>query len=85
MCHSLINKNDKIALKVYKKEYVMICEDNEKCGLISEVSMLSCCDHENIIKFIDYGNSGKMQLSNGHVLNNLVYIIMEYVPGVTLF
>lgn len=37
------------------------------------------------MKIYDYGNNGTMQLGDGHKYKNLVFIVMEYIEGGTLF
>ena len=53
-------------------------------AIIREVSILECCDHKNIVKVIDYGNNGVLQISNTDIETKQIYIVMEYVSGKTL-
>jgi len=78
------NPKDKVALKLIRREYLEACEDHLE-ALQSEVAILSGCNHKNIVKVLASGSDGTLRLSNGQALSNLVYIIMEYVPGQTLF
>lgn len=48
LCESIKNLNEKVALKLYKKEYILENEKNTD-ALISEVSILASCNHKNII------------------------------------
>ena len=50
----------------------------------NEISLLRYCDHKNIIKMLDYGCKGTQTFPDGEVLQNLVYITMEYFSGETL-
>ena len=42
-------------------------------------------DHKNINKIIGYGSDGKIVKPSGREITNLVYIILEYVPGGLFF
>lgn len=42
-------------------------------------------DHKNINKIIGYGSDGKIVKPSGREICNLVYIILEYVPGGLFF
>ena len=42
-------------------------------------------DHKNINKIIGYGSDGKIIKPSGREITNLVYIILEYVPGGLFF
>lgn len=42
-------------------------------------------DHHGIVKLIDHGTDGRVVKPSGRVLENLVYIVMEYVTGESLF
>lgn len=57
-----------MVLKLYKKEYIMANEEENMQAFINEVSILSSCDHKNIIKLINYGRAGTIQFTNGSVL-----------------
>ena len=41
--------------------------------------------HENIAKIIDFGEHGKITKPNRESVEELFYIIMEYVPQGTLY
>ena len=42
-------------------------------------------DHSKIVKFHSSGENGKLIKSNGKVYENLIYIIMDYVPEGMLY
>jgi len=42
-------------------------------------------DHKGCVKLIEDGKDGKVVKPSGRVIENLVYIVMEYVNGETLF
>jgi serine/threonine protein kinase len=37
--------------------------------------------HANINRFIDYGSDGEIVKPSGRKIPNLIYIILDYVPG----
>lgn len=41
--------------------------------------------HENIVHMSGFGDSGEVVKPSGRQISNLVYIMMEYVPGGLLF
>ena len=84
MCQSIHNSKNKIVLKLLKKEYIQESNENMR-SLLREVSILSNCNHKNIIKFIDYGTSGTIQYLDGHIESGLVFITMEYFSCETLY
>ena len=51
----------------------------------NEVSILKGLNHKGIVKLIEFGEKGCVQKSSGQITDNLVYLLMEYIPGGTLF
>jgi serine/threonine protein kinase len=41
--------------------------------------------HHNIVNILGYGSDGHVKKPSGREINNLVYILLEYVPGGLLF
>ena len=41
--------------------------------------------HDNIIKIVGYGSDGHIKKPSGREIQNLVYILLEYVTGGLLF
>jgi serine/threonine protein kinase len=41
--------------------------------------------HGNIVNILGYGSDGHVKKPSGREIKNLVYIILEYVPGGLLF
>ena len=41
--------------------------------------------HQNIVNILGYGSDGHVKKPSGREINNLVYILLEYVPGGLLF
>ena len=42
-------------------------------------------DHHNINRIIGYGSDGKILKPSGREISNLIYIVLEYVPGGLFF
>ena len=42
-------------------------------------------NHKNIVGILGYGSDGHVKKPSGREINNLVYIILEYVNGGLLF
>lgn len=84
LCQSIYDKKEMVALKLFKKSYIENNE-NSRLALSREVSILANCEHKNIIKFHEFGSNGKLRSLSGDIVSNLVYVIMEYFPGETLY
>jgi len=41
--------------------------------------------HHNIVNILGYGSDGHVKKPSGREIKNLVYIVLEYVPGGLLF
>ena len=52
---------------------------------MQEISIHKGLNHQNINMLIDYGTEGVIVKPSGRIINNLVFIIMEYVPGGTFY
>jgi len=50
-----------------------------------EISILHGLKHKNITKIIDYGSDGVVLKASGKRIENLVYIMLEYIDGGILF
>jgi len=51
----------------------------------NEISILLDLDHPHIYKVVSYGSDGVITKPSGREIQNLVYIIVDYVPGGLLF
>jgi serine/threonine protein kinase len=83
LCYDLKNPNKKFALKLFRQKYL---KKAHAIGQITqEASVLKNQDHRNINRFIWFGKDGKIHLlPKGELKKNIVYIILEYVPGIQL-
>ena len=50
-----------------------------------EIQFLQGLKHPNVINIIGYGSDGQVKKPSGRELNNLVYIVLEYIAGGLLF
>lgn len=51
----------------------------------NEITILKNLQHAGIINMYEYGDAGKVIKPSGRVIDNLVYIVMEFVQGGLLF
>jgi len=51
----------------------------------NEITILKNLNHIGIIRMVDFGDAGQVVKPSGRVINNLVFIVMEYVAGGLLF
>jgi len=51
----------------------------------NEITILKNLNHMGIIRMMDFGDAGQVVKPSGRVINNLVFIVMEYVSGGLLF
>ena len=42
-------------------------------------------DHSGIVKLYDHGTDGRISNARGGPIENIVYLVMEYVGGESLF
>jgi serine/threonine protein kinase len=50
-----------------------------------EIQILHGLQHNNVTEFLGYGSDGKIIKPSGREINDLIYIMMEYVPGGIFF
>ena len=72
------------AIKILKEEFLR--RDNDSIlSVHNEITILKNMNHSNVVAMLGYGDSGEVVKPSGRHINNLVYIMMEYVPGGLLF
>jgi len=79
MCREIGNKKNLVALKLIKQEFLKSDEAVE-C-IEREIQIHKGLKHKNITKLIGYGTEGSIVKPSGRKIDNLVYIMMEYVSG----
>lgn len=73
-----------VAIKILKEEFLR--RDNESVlSVHNEITILKNMDHPGLVNMVGYGDSGEVVKPSGRHINNLVYIMMEYVPCGLLF
>jgi hypothetical protein len=81
---SLANPSVQVAIKVLKEEFLKRDSD-AILSVRNEITILKSLQHQGIIKMLEYGDAGEVLKPSGRTLNNLVFIIMEFVQGGLLF
>ena len=84
LARSLANPADHVALKILKDEFLRRDQDSI-LSVHNEITILKNLDHAGIIRMYDYGDAGRVVKPSGRVIENLVFIIMEFVQGGLLF
>merc|ERR1712045_416165 len=73
-----------VAIKILKEEFLR--RDNDSIVSVhNEITILKNLQHQGIINMHEYGDAGQVVKPSGRVIDNLVYIVMEYVEGGLLF
>lgn len=78
-------KDDKlVALKLMREEFLTRDKDSIK-AVEKEIEILKGLNHPNIIGIHTYGSDGHVVKPSGREIDNLVYLVLEYVSGGLLF
>ena len=84
MARSLEDKKKVVALKMLKDEFLQ--RDGESIKSVEqEIQILQGLNHQNIVNILGWGSDGTVLKPSGRKIENLVYIILEYVTGGLLF
>ena len=79
-----IGTEDYSAIKILKEEFLR--RDNDSIlSVHNEITILKNLQHQGIIKMYEYGDAGQVVKPSGRIIQNLVYIVMEFVQGGLLF
>lgn len=84
MARSLKDPKKIVALKLLREEFLQRDVDSIK-AVENEIQILQGLRHENIINIAGWGSDGNVKKPSGREINNLVYILLEYVSGGLLF
>merc|ERR1711981_517778 len=80
----LIGTEQYAAIKILKEEFLR--RDNDSIVSVhNEITILKNLQHDGIINMHEYGDAGQVVKPSGRVIDNLVYIVMEFVQGGLLF
>ncbi len=72
------------ALKLLREEFLQRDTDSIK-AVEQEIQILQGLKHQYIVNICGWGSDGKVVKPSGREINNLVYIMLEYIPGGLLF
>ena len=72
------------AIKILKEEFLRRDQDSI-LSVHNEITILKNLQHAGIINMFEYGDAGQVVKPSGRVIDNLVYIVMEFVQGGLLF
>merc|ERR1711939_33855 len=84
LCRSLKNPKEMMALKLLRDEFLSRDEKSIK-AVEKEIQILQGLKHGNIVNILGYGSDGTVLKPSGRKIENLVYILLEYVSGGLLF
>ena len=84
MARNISNPKQIVALKLLREEFLQRDVDSIK-AVENEIQILQGLKHENIINIVGWGSDGNVKKPSGREINNLVYILLEYVSGGLLF
>merc|ERR1711990_3491 len=79
-----IGTEDYAAIKILKEEFLRRDQDSI-LSVHNEITILKNLQHQGIIQMYEYGDAGQVVKPSGRVIENLVYIVMEFVQGGLLF
>ena len=80
----ILGTEDYAAIKILKEEFLR--RDNDSIlSVHNEITILKNMQHAGIISMYEYGDAGQVVKPSGRVIENLVYIVMEFVQGGLLF
>lgn len=73
-----------VAIKILKEEFLR--RDSESIiSVNNEIKILKNIKHKGIVDMLEFGDNGLVVKPSTRRIENLVYIIMEYIKGGLLF
>jgi len=84
LIRSIKEPSKQYALKLIRDEFLNRDENSLK-SVQQEIQILKSLEHPHIIKCVGYGSDGVVQKPSGRIIDNLVYIMLEFVTGGLLF
>ena len=73
-----------VAVKILRDEFLAKDKDARQT-VVNEVLILLKLKHPNIVQIYEYGDQGVIEKPSGRRIENLVYIVLEFVSGGLLF
>lgn len=84
LARSLKDPKKQVALKLLREEFLQ--RDSESIKSVEqEIQILNGLKHENIVNIVGWGSDGTVLKPSGRKIENLVYLLLEYVTGGLLF
>ena len=80
----LIDQEQYVAIKILKEEFLRRDQDSI-LSVHNEITILKNLQHQGIINMYEYGDAGQVLKPSGRIIENLVFIVMEFVQGGLLF
>ena len=84
LCRSIENPKEMMALKLLRDEFLSR-DDKSIKAVEKEIQILQGLKHKHIVNILGYGSEGHVKKPSGREIKNLVYIMLEYIPGGLLF
>merc|ERR1719364_469789 len=84
LVRSIKEPKKQYALKLLREEFLQRDQDSIK-SVEQEIQILQGLNHSNIVSIMGYGSDGYVKKPSGREIKNLVYILLEYIPGGLLF
>lgn len=84
LVRSIKDPKKSYALKLLREEFLQRDKESIK-SVEQEIQILQGLKHPNVVKIQGYGSDGYVKKPSGREIKNLVYILLEYVPGGLLF
>ena len=83
LCRSLVDPKQMMALKLLRDEFLSLDEKSIKSveKEINGLLILQGLKHKSIVNIIGYGSEGHVKKPSGREIKDLVYIMLEYIPG----
>lgn len=80
-----IDEEKYVAIKILRSDYLQKSREEALVAVQNEISVLRSMQHPGIINLYEYGDAGQVLKPSGRVIENLVYLTMEFVQGGLLF
>lgn len=82
LCRDL-QLNKSVAVKVIKDGFLR--REENSFAIENEIKILTSMDHPNVIKCLGWSDKGVCVKKSGRVINDLVYLVVDYVKGSLMF
>lgn len=78
--HEIDDPSQEVAVKLIKQDFIKSGREKSIQMIEHEIWILKSLNHKNINRIIGYGTDGVIIKPSGRKIENLVYLILEYVP-----